>query len=156
MTRTSPGRAEPRSAPGVDRLRAAGLRVTRVRVAVYKELLSGGHLRVEEAALRVRDRLGTVSLQAVYDVLHLLVASGLAARVEPAGSPALFEARSGDNHHHVVCRACGAVSDVDCAAGAAPCLQPSTSSGFVIDTAEVTYWGLCPACQNPHHQEEYA
>ena len=130
-----------------DRLRAAGLRVTAPRLAVLEALLEGGHLSADQVATAVRDRLGTVSTQAVYDVLHALVGSGLAAHVEPAGSPARYEARIADNHHHVVCRRCGAVADVDCAVGEVPCLEPSATSGFVIDRAEVTYWGLCPACQ---------
>ena len=141
------------------RLRAAGLRATSVRLAVLERLLEGGHLRAEQLAADARARLGTVSTQAVYDVLHALVATGLAARIEPAGSPALFEARTGDNHHHVVCWDCGAVGDVDCAVGAAPCLEPSSANGFLIDQAEVTYWGLCEECRSTpqpkhHHASE--
>jgi Fur family transcriptional regulator, stress-responsive regulator len=129
------------------RLRYAGLRVTAPRLAVLEALLEGGHLSADQVATAARERLGSVSTQAIYDVVHALVHSGLAARLEPAGSPALFEARSGDNHHHVVCRRCGAVADVDCTVGAAPCLEPVTTNGFVVDQAEVTFWGLCPACQ---------
>jgi Fur family ferric uptake transcriptional regulator len=129
-----------------DRLRAAGLRVTAPRLAVLEALLAGGHLSADEVATSVRTRLG-VSTQAVYDVLRALVGSGLAAHIEPAGSPARYEARIADNHHHVVCRRCGDVADVDCAVDRVPCLEPSSTSGFVIDRAEVTYWGLCPACQ---------
>ncbi|MDP9398366.1 MAG: transcriptional repressor [Actinomycetota bacterium] len=141
----------PSSGAAAQSLRAAGLRVTAPRLAVLEELLRGGHVSAEHVTAAVRVRLGAVSTQAVYDVLHAFVASGLAARVEPAGSPAArFEARTRDNHHHVVCRSCGAVADVDCAVGAAPCLEPAATHGFVIDQAEVTYWGLCPACQaNP-------
>src|SRR6185369_8474261 len=132
--------------PGEQRLRSAGLRVTRPRLAVLEILGEGGHLEVDEIAKRVRDRLDSVSTQAVYDVLGALSRAGLARRIEPAGSAALFEARTGDNHHHVVCRGCGAVGDVDCVVGSAPCLDPNQTHGFDVDEAEVTYWGLCPAC----------
>jgi Fur family ferric uptake transcriptional regulator len=128
-------------------LRAHGLRVTRPRLAVLDVLDRGGHLEVDEIAVRVRERLDTVSTQAVYDVLGALSRVGLARRIEPAGSPALYERRAGDNHHHVVCRGCGAVADVDCAVGEAPCMDPSAAQGFVVDEAEVTFWGLCPVCQ---------
>lgn len=130
-----------------EHLRANGLRVTRPRLAVLEVLAEGGHLDVDEIARRVRERLDSVSTQAVYDVLGALSRAGLARRIEPAGSPALYEARAGDNHHHVVCRGCGEVADVDCVIGSAPCLDPSHAHGFVIDEAEVTFWGLCPACQ---------
>jgi Fur family transcriptional regulator, stress-responsive regulator len=128
-------------------LRAAGLRVTGPRLAVLAVLGDGGHKGVDEIADRVRTRLGSVSTQAVYDVLGALTVAGLARRIEPAGSPALFEARAGDNHHHVVCRGCGNTADVDCAVGQRPCLDPSQTHGFVVDEAEVTFWGLCPKCQ---------
>jgi Fur family ferric uptake transcriptional regulator len=128
-------------------LRAAGLRVTATRLAVLGAVREGDHLLVDEIAARARLRLGSVSTQAVYDVLHALTAAGLARRIEPAGSPARFEGRVGDNHHHVVCRGCGAIADVECATGQAPCLEPSASHGFVVDEAEVTFWGLCPSCQ---------
>jgi Fur family transcriptional regulator, stress-responsive regulator len=127
-------------------LRDHGLRVTRPRIAVLEVLAEGGHFEVDEIANRVRGRLETVSMQAVYDVLGALARVGLARRIEPAGSPALYEHRVGDNHHHVVCRGCGAVGDVDCSVGEAPCLEPSNAHGFVIDEAEVTFWGLCPSC----------
>jgi Fe2+ or Zn2+ uptake regulation protein len=127
-------------------LRDHGLRVTRPRIAVLEVLAEGGHFEVDEIANRVRGRLETVSMQAVYDVLGALARVGLARRIEPAGSPALYERRVGDNHHHVVCRGCGAIGDVDCAVGETPCLEPSNMHGFVIDEAEVTFWGLCPAC----------
>ena len=131
-------------------LRNRGLRVTRPRLAVLEVLGSGGHLEVDAVATKVRERLESVSTQAVYDVLGALAQAGLARRIEPAGSPALYENRAGDNHHHVVCRGCGAIGDVDCVVGEAPCLEPSASHGFVIDEAEVTFWGLCAACQaNP-------
>jgi Fur family ferric uptake transcriptional regulator len=132
---------------GEQLLRSVGLRVTRPRLAVLDVLGDGGHLEVDEIARRVRERLDSVSTQAVYDVLGALSRAGLARRIEPAGSAALFEARTGDNHHHVVCRGCGAVADVDCAVGAKPCLEPNVTHGFAIDEAEVTYWGLCPTCQ---------
>jgi Fur family ferric uptake transcriptional regulator len=132
---------------GEDVLRTHGLRVTRPRLAVLEVLSEGGHLEVDEIANRVRQRLDSVSTQAVYDVLGALSRAGLARRIEPAGSPARYEARAGDNHHHVVCRGCGVVADVDCATGQAPCLDPSNAHGFEVDEAEVTFWGLCPTCQ---------
>jgi Fe2+ or Zn2+ uptake regulation protein len=129
-----------------EELRRAGLRVTAARVALLETVRDGDHLGVEAIASGVRDRVGHVSLQAVYDALHALTAAGLVRRIEPADSPARYERRVGDNHHHVVCRSCGAVADVDCAAGEAPCLTPSDDHGFSIDEAEVIYWGLCPRC----------
>ena len=132
---------------GEELLRAHGLRVTKPRLAVLDVLTEGGHLEVEEIARRARERLASVSTQAVYDVLGALSRAGLARRIEPAGSPARFEARVGDNHHHVVCRGCGKIADVDCAVGERPCLIPSKAHGFELDEAEVTFWGLCPACQ---------
>ncbi|WP_027342555.1 Fur family transcriptional regulator [Hamadaea tsunoensis] len=133
---------------GEERLRSVGLRVTRPRLAVLDVLTGGGHFEVDEVTRLVRDRLDSVSTQAVYDVLGALSRAGLARRIEPAGSPALYEARTGDNHHHVVCRGCGEVADVDCTVGSAPCLDPNTAHGFEVDEAEVTFWGLCPACQS--------
>ena len=122
--------------------------MTRPRLAVLEVLESShGHLDVDQIAARVRQRLDTVSTQAVYDVLSALSRAGLARRIEPAGSPARFEARVGDNHHHIVCRSCGTIEDVDCAVGERPCLDPGTGHGFEVDEAEVTFWGLCPACQ---------
>ena len=132
---------------GTDLLRTRGLRVTRPRLAVLDVLGEGGHLEVDEIARRVRARIDTVSTQAVYDVLGALSRAGLARRIEPAGSPARFEARTGDNHHHIVCRSCGAVTDVECTVGTAPCLDASDTHGFEIDEAEVTFWGLCPDCR---------
>ncbi len=129
-----------------EELRGAGLRVTAARVALLDTVRDGDHLDVEEIAAGVRDRVGHVSLQAVYDALNALTAAGLVRRIEPAGSPARYEGRLRDNHHHVVCRSCGSVADVDCAVGQAPCLTPSDDHGFAIDEAEVTYWGLCPGC----------
>ncbi|TDB69956.1 Fur family transcriptional regulator [Micromonospora sp. KC721] len=132
---------------GAELLRSRGLRVTRPRLAVLDVLAAGGHLEVDEITRRVRERLDSVSTQAVYDVLGALSRADLARRIEPAGSPARYEARTGDNHHHVVCRSCGKIADVDCAVGAAPCLDPSIAHGFEVDEAEVTFWGLCPTCQ---------
>ncbi|MDR7280611.1 Fur family transcriptional regulator [Catenuloplanes atrovinosus] len=131
-----------------EQLRMRGLRVTRPRLAVLDVLARGGHLEVEEIARQVRLRLDSVSTQAIYDVLGALSRAGLARRLEPAGSPARYEARTGDNHHHVVCRGCGEVADVDCVVGDAPCLEPYHTAGFEVDEAEVTFWGLCPGCQS--------
>ncbi|MBS2963332.1 transcriptional repressor [Actinocrinis puniceicyclus] len=127
-------------------LRGAGLRVTAARVALLETVRAGDHLGVEAIAAGVRERVGHVSLQAVYEALHALTAAGLVRRIEPPGSPARFEGRVGDNHHHVVCRSCGVVADVDCAVGQAPCLTASDDRGFLIDEAEVVYRGLCPGC----------
>ncbi|GGP03297.1 transcriptional repressor [Nonomuraea glycinis] len=129
-----------------EELRGAGLRVTAARVALLETVREGDHLDVEALAAGVRDRVGHVSLQAVYEALHALTAAKLVRRLEPAGSPARFEGRVGDNHHHVVCRSCGVVADVDCAVGEIPCLTASNDHGFSIDEAEVIYWGQCPAC----------
>ncbi|HEX5597129.1 MAG TPA: Fur family transcriptional regulator [Micromonosporaceae bacterium] len=128
-------------------LRGAGLRVTAPRIAVLVELHRQPHADVDQIATGVRRRLGKVSTQAVYDVLRALTEARLVRRIEPAGSPARFEVRVGDNHHHIVCRGCGAIRDVDCATGEAPCLHASNTEGFAIDEAEVTFWGICPDCQ---------
>ena len=128
-------------------LRQAGLRVTRPRLAVLGALRERPHAGADTVLGVVRRELGAVSTQAVYDVLHVLAERGVARRIQPAGSVARYELRAGDNHHHVVCRRCGTVDDVDCAVGEAPCLEPSTTNGFLIDEAEVTYWGTCPDCQ---------
>jgi Fe2+ or Zn2+ uptake regulation protein len=131
-----------------EELRERGLRVTAPRLAVYRAVAElAGHPDVEEIARRARGRLGALSIQAVYDSLHTLARAGLLRRIEPAGSPARYETRVGDNHHHVVCRCCGAARDIDCVVGAAPCLDASDTQGFVVDVAEVTFWGLCPTCQ---------
>ncbi|MFJ5519366.1 Fur family transcriptional regulator [Streptomyces griseoluteus] len=127
-------------------LRGAGLRVTAARVALLETVRAGDHLGAEAIAAQVRERVGHISVQAVYDALHALTAVGLIRRIEPAGSAARFEGRVGDNHHHAVCRSCGAVADVDCAVGHAPCLTASDDRGFVIDEAEVVYWGVCSDC----------
>ena len=129
-----------------EQLRGAGLRVTAARVALLETVRLGAHLDAEAVASGVRERVGHVSLQAVYEALTALTAAGLIRRIEPPGSPARFEGRVGDNHHHLVCRSCGVVADVDCAVGQAPCLTASEDHGFAIDEAEVIYWGLCPGC----------
>ncbi len=129
------------------RLRRAGLRVTAPRLAVLAALAeTTAHPNVETIATVARARLGSLSMQAVYDVLRALTEAGLVRRIEPAGSPARYEGRVGDNHHHVVCRACGATADVDCAVGDTPCLTAADDSGYEIDEAEVIYWGRCPEC----------
>ncbi len=137
----------PAPLPFEDQLRAAALRVTAPRTAVLAEVHARPHADVETLTTAVRARLGSVSTQAVYDVLRALTQARLVRRIEPAGSPARYEARVGDNHHHVVCRSCGDLSDVDCVVGEAPCLDAPPTNGFVIDEAEVTYWGTCPSCQ---------
>jgi Fe2+ or Zn2+ uptake regulation protein len=130
-------------------LRQAGLRVTRPRLAVLAALRDAPHSGADAVLTAVRRDAGAVSTQAVYDVLNVLAGRDLVRRIQPAGSVARYELRIGDNHHHVVCRGCGAVSDVDCATGEAPCLDTTDDLGFVIDEAEVTYWGTCPDCQKP-------
>jgi Fur family ferric uptake transcriptional regulator len=129
-----------------EELRGAGLRVTAARVALLEAVRDGDHLGAEAIASEVRGRVGHISVQAVYEGLHALTAAGLIRRLDPPGSPALYEGRVGDNHHHLVCRSCGAVADVDCAVGHTPCLTASDDRGFAVDEAEVIYWGLCPAC----------
>jgi Fur family ferric uptake transcriptional regulator len=133
-----------------DRLRAAGLRVTRPRLAVLAEVAEHPHADVDAIATGARVRLGSLSTQAVYDVLHALTGAKLLRRIEPVGSPARFELQTGDNHHHLVCRLCGTIVDADCAVGRAPCLTASDDAGYLVDEAEVTYWGLCPDCQTVH------
>jgi Fur family ferric uptake transcriptional regulator len=128
-------------------LRAVGLRVTRPRLSVLSVLAERPHADADSIVTGARALHPTVSPQAVYGVLRALVTAGLARRIEPAGAPALFELRVGDNHHHLVCRSCGAVADVDCALGGAPCLEPSDAAGFVVDEAEVVFWGFCLECQ---------
>jgi Fur family ferric uptake transcriptional regulator len=127
-------------------LRDAQLRVTRPRVAVLRALYEHPHASTETVIGAVRENLGEVSHQAVYDVLRALTTAGLVRRIEPQGSVARYETRVGDNHHHLVCRSCGAIVDVDCAVGEAPCLTASDDGGFTIDEAEVIYWGVCPTC----------
>jgi Fe2+ or Zn2+ uptake regulation protein len=129
-------------------MRRAGLRVTAPRLAVFHSVLGEGqHRDVDSIADAARKRLGILSTQAVYDNLHALEAAGLVRRIQPSGHPARYEARVGDNHHHIVCRDCGMTADVDCAVGAAPCLEPSADHGFTVETAEVIFWGLCPECR---------
>ena len=128
------------------RLRGAALRVTQPRLAVMAVVGAHPHADTHAIIGFVRDRLGEVSHQAVYDVLQALTDAGLVRRIQPLGSVARYESRVGDNHHHVVCRSCGAVADVDCAVGAAPCLDPSIDHEYAIDEAEVIYWGTCPDC----------
>jgi Fur family ferric uptake transcriptional regulator len=131
-----------------ERLRGAGLRVTSSRVAVLRVLSdSRDHPRVDQVIERVRGSGLSISTQAAYDVCEALRERGLAHRIALAGGPARYEARAGDNHHHLVCRTCGLTVDVDCAVGAAPCLDPPLE-GFAVDEAEVTFWGTCPACQS--------
>jgi Fur family transcriptional regulator, stress-responsive regulator len=127
-------------------LRGAALRVTRPRVAVLSAVHDHPHADTTSIIAAVRDDLADVSHQAVYDVLRALTAAGLVRCIEPPGSVVRYEARVGDNHHHIVCRSCGAIADVDCAVGTAPCLTPSDDHGFTIDEAEVVYRGLCPDC----------
>jgi Fur family ferric uptake transcriptional regulator len=134
-----------------EQLRRRGLRATGPRIAVYAAVEDlPGHPDVQEILTRVHDGGDAVSTQAVYDCLAVLTSAALLRRIEPAGSPARYETRVGDNHHHIVCRGCGATRDVDCAAGAAPCLAPDSIGGFAVDEAEVTFWGLCPECQTAH------
>jgi Fe2+ or Zn2+ uptake regulation protein len=133
--------------PELERLlREHDLRVTRPRVAVLGAVHASPHASTEAVIDAVRGDLGVVSHQAVYDVLRALTTAGLLRRIQPSGSVARYEARVGDNHHHVVCRSCGAIADVDCAVDETPCLTASDDHGFAIDEAEVTYWGTCPTC----------
>jgi Fur family ferric uptake transcriptional regulator len=127
-------------------LRGVDLRVTRPRLAVLGAVHAHPHADTDSIIGAVRADLGDVSHQAVYDVLRALTTAGLVRRIQPAGSVARYEARVGDNHHHVVCRSCGAIADVDCATGEAPCLTAADDNGFAIDEAEVVYWGTCPEC----------
>lgn len=127
-------------------LRGADLRVTRPRLAVLTAVHDHPHADTNSIIDAVREDVGDVSLQAVYDVLQALTDAGLVRRIQPLGSVARYESRVGDNHHHIVCRSCGAIADVDCAVGTAPCLTASDDHGYAIDEAEVIYWGLCPNC----------
>ena len=128
------------------RLRSVSLRVTRPRLAVLEALRDHRHVDTDAVIALVRADLPTVSHQAIYDVLRALTEAGLVRRIQPAGATARYESRVGDNHHHVVCRSCGAIADVECAVGQAPCLTASDDHGFVVDEAEVVYWGTCPDC----------
>lgn len=127
-------------------LRKNGLQVTAQRLAVLRAVSEKPHCTAEDVAEAVRLAIGSISRQAVYDVLGALAEKGVIRRIQPSGSPARFESRVGDNHHHLICRECGRTADVDCAVGVAPCLTASDSAGFQIDEAEVIYWGTCPAC----------
>ena len=136
-------------------LRERGLRVTASRVAVLDVIRSmEGHPDADAVRVAVNERLGSVSTQAVYDILHSLTEAGLLRSIEPAGHPARYETRVGDNHHHLVCRSCGLTRDVDCAIGHTPCLEPSQHGGFVVDEAEVVFWGLCAECRTATHAEK--
>jgi Fe2+ or Zn2+ uptake regulation protein len=131
-----------------ERLRERGLNVTAPRLAVFAAVDElGGHVDAAAVAAAARDRLGSVSTPAVYDILNVLTDAGLLRRIHPAGSSALYETRVGDNHHHLMCRTCGAIEDVDCVAGQAPCLHPVTDSDFPVDEAEIMFWGQCGRCR---------
>lgn len=127
-------------------LREQGVNVTVQRLAVLSAVSERPHATADEVARAVRAEIGAISRQAVYETLGVLTDKGLIRRIQPPGSPARFEGRTGDNHHHLICRPCGRMVDVDCAVGAAPCLTPAHTSGFEIDEAEVIYWGRCPEC----------
>jgi Fe2+ or Zn2+ uptake regulation protein len=131
-----------------DELRRVALRVTRPRMAVLAAVHQHPHADTDSIIEAVRQELGEVSHQAVYDVLRALTSAGLVRRLQPSGSVARYEPQAADNHHHVVCRSCGAIADVPCAVGDAPCLTAAQDHGFVIDEAEVIYWGYCPGCSN--------
>ncbi len=137
-------------------LRGAELRVTRPRMAVLTAVHDHPHADTGTLVAAAREGLPEVSVQAVYDGLRTLTEAGLVRRIEPAGHLARYESRVGDNHHHVVCRSCGAIADVDCAAGAAPCLAPNEDHGYEIVEAEVVYWGTCPDCQSRIPEEASA
>ena len=128
-------------------LRQRGIQVTAQRLAVLRAVNGQSHVTADGVVQAVRAEIGAISVQAVYDALALLVAEGLIRRIQPPGSPARFEGRVGDNHHHLICRACGRVVDVDCAVNSTPCLTANDDHGFEIDEAEVVYWGRCPDCR---------
>ncbi len=127
-------------------LRERGLRVTAQRLAVLRAVTTTPHVTADDVAETVKSELGTISVQAVYDALGTLTENGFLRRIEPAGSPARYEDRVADNHHHLICRACGRMVDVDCATGDAPCLTAADDAGYEVDEAEVIYWGRCPEC----------
>ncbi|MGA1595949.1 MAG: Fur family transcriptional regulator [Candidatus Nanopelagicales bacterium] len=131
---------------GAEVLREHGLQVTPQRLAVLQAVQSQPHTTAEAVADTAREQIGSISKQSVYDALAALVDAGIIRRIEPAGSAARYETRVGDNHHHLVCRVCGAIIDVDCAVGAAPCLTAADAAGYTVDEAEVTFWGTCPTC----------
>jgi len=130
----------------VEQLRERGIQVTAQRLAVFRAVSGHPHITADAVAEAVRTEIGAISLQSVYDALGILVSEGLIRRIQPAGSPARYEDRVGDNHHHLICRTCGRVVDVDCTVGSAPCLTAADDQGFEIDEAEVAYWGRCPEC----------
>jgi len=132
-------------------LRQNGIPVTAQRLAVLRAVSEQPHGTVDAIAENVRASIGAISQQAVYDALGMLVKKGLIRRIQPAGSPTLYEDRIGDNHHHLICRSCGRTVDIDCAVGAAPCLTAAGNSGFEIDEAEIIYWGTCPDCIAARH-----
>jgi len=147
--------------PGVDPhalLRQHGLQVTAQRLAVLRAVSDGPHRAADDIHKAVRAEIGAISHQAVYDALAVLTDKGLLRRIQPAGSPARYENRVGDNHHHLICRTCNRMTDVDCAVGDTPCLTPADDAGYEIDEAEVAYWGRCPECvaanSGPSHQNE--
>jgi len=144
----TPGTPPALPTDAADALRAVGLQVTAQRIAVHRAVSAAPHVLADEVAVRVREAIGAVSRQAVYDSLRVMVERGLVRRIQPAGSAARYECRVADNHHHLVCRHCDAVVDISCATGHAPCLAPDHDHGFLIDEAEVVYWGVCPACQH--------
>lgn len=128
-------------------LREKGLQITAQRLAVLRAVAQQPHSTADDVAEEVRGEIGSISRQAVYDALGMLTEKGLIRRIQPAGSPARYEDRVGDNHHHLICRSCGKTVDVDCAAGETPCLTAASDSGYLIDEAEVIYWGTCPECR---------
>lgn len=134
-----------------DLLRQHGLQVTAQRLAVLRTVARQPHISADGVAEVVRAEIGAISLQSVYDALGLLVAEGILRRIQPAGSPARYEDRVGDNHHHLICRVCGRLVDVECAVGSAPCLAAADDKGYEIDEAEVAYWGRCPECLTQDH-----
>lgn len=138
---------------GIELLQRAGLRITAPRVAVLRVLVERPHAAADAILGAVRSQLGAVSTQAVYDVLRVCADTGIVRRIQPAGGPARYELRVGDNHHHMVCRTCGNIGDVDCAVGEAPCLEPSESLGFDLDEAEVVFWGICPDCRESKEED---
>jgi Fur family transcriptional regulator, stress-responsive regulator len=139
-----------------EQLRAVGLRVTAPRLAVLEWLTTHPHATADQVAAGVRERLDSVSTQAIYDVLNACTQANLLRRIEPAGHPARFETRTADNHHHLVCRDCDRTEDIDCVVGFAPCLEPSSALGFAIDEAEVVFWGTCPDCVRSSARNNHA
>ena len=133
-------------------LRGHGVQVTAQRIAVLRAVADNPHATAEEVAQVARNEIGAISRQSVYDALGTLVEAGLLQRIQPVGSAARYENRVGDNHHHLICRGCGQVLDVDCAVGETPCLTASNNQGYQIDQADVAYWGRCPACQSASSQ----